>query len=222
MSKHRRRRKGITAMTRTEQARARVLAAADQLVGERGLSALSLNALADALHKRPSSILRLFRDIEEILDEVTLRAQEELVELLQDAVAGRDGREALESLLDAQRLYAQARPGKYEAAVRKPTIVTPIVARLMEARAAVECAALQACGASAEEAAQLAWCLRAAVHGAISLEATDRISKPHEIDRNFDRFVSMIEAGARATWVMPSRPSRLATPRLVANGSERV
>lgn len=217
MSSYRRRRDRSTGVAHIEKVRGQILAAAYQFVAEGGPPALTIAGVANRLHRRPSSICRYFRGLDELLDAVTVRAREELVELLQDEINGRTGREALEALLEAQRLYAQARPGLYEAAMRRPTAVTPAVERVSEAHAAVERAALQACGASVREASRLAWCLRAAVMGAISLEASDRCASAHELDEHFDRIVGLIEAVALQT-VAPSaraRPSQVQAPAAV-------
>ena len=221
MSIHRRRRDRSAGESRVETVRARIIEAAAQIIGEGGPSALTIERLAALLHRRPTSIRRLFRDLDEILDVVTLQALQELVELLQDAVGGRDGRQALEALLEAQRLYARARPGMYEAALRRPSLVTAEVVRMEEAFIRVECAALEACGASARDAFRLAWCLRAAVQGAIDLEARDGVTTPHEIDLNFDRIVSLLETASRPTLAPSTRSSPTPAWRPVVYGADR-
>jgi AcrR family transcriptional regulator len=177
----------------------RILGVANSIVRQEGLSALSLAAIGRVLHIRPETILRFVRDFDEIRDAVTARAQTELAELVEGAVGGRRGRPALEALFESLRLYAQAQPGMYEAALLRPASSRPKGVREQDPLTRAEWAAVRACGVADPHVEALAWCCRAAVHGAICLEASDRRSRQDQIDENFDRLVSILEAAARST-----------------------
>jgi AcrR family transcriptional regulator len=183
----------------SEVIRERIAAAANEIVRQQGLSALTMMALGRALHMRPATLERFVRDIEEVADTVTVTAQAELIELIEAAIRGQAGPEVLKLLFEAQRLYAQAQPRMYQAAIRRPAYATVIEPCVSDALTRVECAALQACGAPRRDAERLAWCLRAAIHGAISLEASDRWTRQHQIDQNFGRLVSLLAAAAQST-----------------------
>jgi AcrR family transcriptional regulator len=179
--------------------RERILGVANAIVRQEGLAALTLAAIGRALHMRPETILRYVRDFDEVRDAVTACAQTELAELIEGAIGGRRGRPALEALFESLRLYAQAQPGMYEAALLRPASSKPGSPREQDPLTRAECAALRACGVAEPQAEALAWCCRAAVHGAICLEASDRRSRQQQIDENFDRLVSILDAATRST-----------------------
>ena len=179
--------------------RERILSAAKEIVRGQGLSALTISAIGHAVHMRPVTIRRFVRDLDQVRDAVTATAQAELVELMEGAIGDRHGREALEALLESQRLYAQAQPGLYEAALFRPLRPGGTDARDQDVLTRFECATLQAYGATEAHAARLAWCFRAAVHGAICLEARDRQSRQRDIDENFECLLGILDAAARST-----------------------
>jgi AcrR family transcriptional regulator len=177
--------------------RARIVGIATELVREQGFAALTLTAVGRVAHMRPESLLRVVRDLDEVRHAVIANAQAELVELMEGAIGDSRGREALEGMFESQRLYAQAQPHLYEAALlRLPRSGTPDTGG-RDALAALECATLESCGAPPAQVDQLAWCFRAAVHGAICLEASDRLSRQQNIDENFDFLVRILEGAAR-------------------------
>jgi AcrR family transcriptional regulator len=182
---------------RVEVMRERVLAVARGIVAQGDLSALTCESLVRSLRMRPTSLFKLFGGLDQVRDALTVRALEELTELVRSAIGGCAGREALQAYLEVQRLYAQAHPGMYEAAMRRLTELSPAAEQALEAYADVELAALRAYGLAIGDVAALSWCLRACVRGAIGLEASDRLTKPHDIDQNLDRLISLVDASAR-------------------------
>jgi len=181
-----------------ELLRERIFGVANAIVRQEGLSALNLSAIGRGVHIRPETILRCVRDFEEIRDSVTARAQTELAELVEGAIGESRGRPALEALFESLRLYAQAQPGMYEAALLRPARPRSESVGEQDPLTRAECAALRACGLTDADAEALAWCCRAAVHGAICLEASDRRSRQQQIDENFDRLVGILDAAARS------------------------
>ena len=190
--------------------RERILSVAKEIVRGQGLSALTIAAIGHAMHMRPETIRRFVRDLDQVRDAVTATAQAELVELMEGAIGDRCGRVALEALLESQRLYAQAQPGLYEAALVRPLRPGGMNAREQDVLTRFECATLRACGATEARAAQLAWCFRAAVHGAICLEARDRQSRQRDIDENFECLLGILDAAARSTGEAAAPPPSLA------------
>ena len=182
-----------------ELLRERIFSVAHAIVREEGLAGLTLAAIGRVVHIRPETILRHVRELDEVRDSVTAAALAELAELVEGAIGGRRGRPALEALFESLRLYAQAQPGMYEAALLRPAGSRAAGVREQDPLTRAECAALRACGVSEAQAEALAWCCRAAVHGAICLEACDRRSRQQQIDENFDRLVSILDEAARST-----------------------
>jgi AcrR family transcriptional regulator len=193
-----------------ELLRERIFSVANAIVRQEGLAALTLAAIGRSVHIRPETILRYVRDFDEIRDSVTARAQTELAELVEGAIGGRRGRSALEGLFESLRLYAQAQPGMYEAALLRSASSGQGSVREQDPLTRAECAALRACGVTDAQAEALAWCCRAAVHGAICLEASDRRSRQQQIDENFDRLVSILDEAARSTVRSGTNPSAVA------------
>jgi AcrR family transcriptional regulator len=194
----------------------RILGVAKEIVRQEGLAALTLAAIGRVLHMRPETLLRHVHDLEEVRDTVTSCAQAELAELVEGAIGGRRGRPALEALFESQRLYAQAQPGMYQAALLRPASSRPESVREQDALTRAECAALRACGVADPQAEALAWCCRAAAHGAICLEASDRRSRQQQIDENFDRLVSILDAAARSTALGATNLSVIARSEVLA------
>jgi AcrR family transcriptional regulator len=189
--------------------RQRILDAAEKRLKNQSLSELTCTELASALGVRPVSLFKHFRDIEDIRDNLSLRALEQLTELLRSSIAGWAGSRALATLVNMQRLYAQDRPGMYAAALRGQSSSSPELAEAFVAFTRIETSALGAYCMAADDAAGLAWCLRAAIRGAIELEAADRGANPHVVDGHFERLVDVFDDAARAAGAhSPGSPSR--------------
>jgi hypothetical protein len=177
-------------------ARAKLCIAACDVVRRRGLTGLDVDALSGAAHLRRPTIRKTIARLDDLLDDVTACAQRELAALIADAIQGELGRNAIDTLVQAHRLYAQAQPGMYDAALRRSGRSSP------EARAAedqlfrLEASAAEACGASPEAAGDLVWCVRAVVFGAVRLEATDRHTRQTDIDRRFARLAVLLAGAA--------------------------
>ena len=181
-------------------ARAKLAAAACEVVRRRGLAGLDVDALSGAARLRRPTIRRAFAQFDELLDDVTACAQRELVALIVDAVQGEIGDNAIDTLVQAHRLYAQAQPHMYEAAVRRSGRSSHAAREAEDLLLRTEAAAIRACGASAADCADVAWCVRAVVFGAVRLEGADRITRQSDLDRRFQRLAAVLtEAAVAAT-----------------------
>ena len=78
--------------------RQRILDAAEKRLKNQSLSELTCTELASALGVRPVSLFKHFRDIEDIRDNLSLRALEQLTELLRSSIAGWAGSRKREPL----------------------------------------------------------------------------------------------------------------------------
>ncbi len=176
-----------------------VLDAAASLIAGGDASALTCSSLAMLLHIRPPSLYKHFESLDAVRDGLAVRALKELTELARAAICGRSGRDALEALADAQRVYAHANPGMYEVAVRRAAVNSPDSSRALEAFLRVELATLRAYGLTPDEAARMSRCLRASIWGFISLELRDPHATSFEADQSFDRLIDILDSGARLT-----------------------
>jgi len=173
-------------------ARAKLAAAACDVVRRDGLAGLDVDALSGATHLRRPTIRRAIAQLDEILDDVTACAQRELAALIDDAVQGQIGRNAIDTLVQAHRLYAQAQPHMYEAAVRRSGRTSHEAREAEDLLLRTETVAVEGGGAQSDAAADVAWCVRAVVVGAIRLEATDRITRQSDLDRRFERLAAVL------------------------------
>jgi len=178
--------------------RERILDAALALVAGGDLAALSCVSLARALRIRPPSLYKHFESLDAVRDGLAVRALTALTELSLAAISGRSGRDALEALADAQRVYAHAHPGLYEAAVRGPANPSESSVKALDAYGAVERASLRAYALSSDQAERFARCLRAAIWGFISLEPRPLARTSSEIDQSFDLMIDILDSGARS------------------------
>jgi AcrR family transcriptional regulator len=205
---HRPRRRGARASW-ARIVREQILDAAEELVRTGDLRALTCETLAESLGVRPTTLFKQFHDMDDIRDSLSLRAITQLNELLEASIRECAGRQALEALIGLQRLYAQDRPGMYAAAMRGQSSAAPELVAAFAAHREIEAAALCAYGLPSDAGVELAWCLRAAIRGAIELERADRQSRPYEVDACFERLVETFDAAARAATDMRPRTLRL-------------
>jgi len=184
----------------------RIICAGLSLTRAGGLSEVTAANVARAVQVREQALVNLVGGIYQLRDWITVRALRDLTEHLAQAINGLTGRDALEAFVSTQRLYAQAHPHMHEAALVRITILTPDALEAMEAYGALELDILKTYGVPATHAATLGWCLRAMVRGATALEAADRLTRPHEIDQNFEQLCALYEAAA--TSGASARPRR--------------
>lgn len=83
-----------------------VIDAAVEFIEEKGNSAFSLNELARRLGIKPASLYNHIQSMEELTDEVGSRIAGMLREAEYDAIAGKNGDEALYALCNAYRSFA--------------------------------------------------------------------------------------------------------------------
>ncbi|MFJ9775444.1 TetR/AcrR family transcriptional regulator [Kitasatospora sp. NPDC101157] len=94
----------------------RLTLAGAELADEAGFGQVTLSALARRFDVKPASLYAHVKDSHELKTRIALFALEKLADRVADAVAGRAGKGALTAFANAYRDYAQAHPGRYEAA----------------------------------------------------------------------------------------------------------
>lgn len=103
-------------MPRAGLSRERLIEAAVALTEADGFAALNLAALARGFDVKLASLYAHVRNVEDLRAEVALAALAKLAAVVDEAIAGRAGREALYAYAEAQRDFALAHPGLFEAA----------------------------------------------------------------------------------------------------------
>jgi AcrR family transcriptional regulator len=105
-----------------------VVTTAADLADEHGLAAVTVSSVARALGVRPPSIYSHLGGASDVVAGVTRLALDELADLVDRAIAGLAGRDALTALADTHRAYARAHPGRFAAAGLLDVDVTPELA----------------------------------------------------------------------------------------------
>lgn len=178
--------------------RSRILAAAAEIADSFGLDALNTGRLAKRLRMRPGSLYRHFPNIDAIIHALALRTFEEMIEMHDLATRDRAARPALEALANAQRTYAQARPGCYRAAVQAGQGTQLATKTLRERYLHAVATVLQSYRLDMDAAVEIARCVIAVLQGFIIVELSGGVGTSFEADESFQRLLDMLDAGARA------------------------
>ncbi|MDV3253623.1 WHG domain-containing protein [Devosia sp. BK] len=96
--------------------RERLIEAAIALTEADGFVALNLAALARGFGVKLASLYAHVRNVDDLKAEVALNALRRLADMVDEAIAGRAGRDALYAYAEAQRDFALVHPGLFEAA----------------------------------------------------------------------------------------------------------
>jgi AcrR family transcriptional regulator len=177
--------------------REQILAAAAEIGDADGLGALTTTRLAERLRIKPPSLYQHYANIEVIKDALATRALGEMIDLYKDVTAGREGREALQALAHAQRTYAQARPGRYLAAMQAGQGRGPL-STLRQAYVRLVASTLETYHMDAAAALEVARSVVAALQGFVIVELQGLVGTPFETDQGYQRLIDMLDAGARA------------------------
>jgi len=176
-----------------------VIAAAAELVDERGLDALTLAALAARLGIRSQSLYAHVDGLDGLVRDLALSSVRLLGEELRSSVIGRSGRAALEAIADAYRRFAATHPGMYASTIRDPGDDAELRAANLRAAEALT-RVLQSFGldGSAEiHAHRAVW---AGIHGFLTLEHAGVMQRPASIRESYRlmiaRFADALESPA--------------------------
>jgi len=171
-----------------------VVAQAVALVDAEGLQALSLSRVADELGVQSSAIYKHVDGIDGIRQAVALHAARNLADALRDAAVGRSGGHAVRAVAGAYRSFASTHPGQYastllvpaavEAATAPRTMIVDVLARILETY-----------GASGDAAVHLARIVRSAIHGFVTLEASEAFTSPQDTDKSFEELLDFVIRG---------------------------
>lgn len=174
---------------------ARVLAAARTVLETDGLAALSLARVAQRLGVTQPALYRHVAGIDELLRRLALVARTELLAELTDAALGRAGDDAIRAVATAWRRFATAHPHLYAVTDRSRLAGDPANEAAVAAIVHVLTRAVGGYGLADDAATELAWSLRSALHGFVTLEADGGFPSTIDIDTTFDRFVGLLLAG---------------------------
>lgn len=185
-------------MPRVGLDREAVVAAAAALADAEGLQAVTLSKVAAQLGVKSPSLYVHVDGLTGLRRQLAARGARELAGQLQTAVAGRSGREALEALADAYRVYARAHPGTYAATQDVANLEGPEAGPAASEALDVVLAVLRGYALDDKAAIHAARAVRSAVHGFISLETGAGFGIDLDLDESFALLVTVLDRGLRS------------------------
>lgn len=176
--------------------RERVLSAAAELVDRDGLEGLTVARLAAHLQVRPPSLYNHMHNLDQLEQDLAVRGLRELAVRLRTAATGLAELDALTAMANAYRTFAAQHPGLYAMSLRARGDSAGYAAAGAEILAVIQ-AVLRGYALSDEEILHAARCLRSAVHGFVSLEASGGFGMPFDVDESFSRLIQILHQGMR-------------------------
>jgi AcrR family transcriptional regulator len=164
------------------------------LVDADGLQDLALNRVAQELGVQASALYNHVEGLDGLREAVSLRSTENLADALRDAAVGRAGAHAVRAVATAYRAFATAHPGQYASTVIPPagteqnpesqTLILDVLARILETYEV-----------TGDAAVHLARVVRSAIHGFVTLEASNAFTRPQDTDDSFDALLDFVVRG---------------------------
>ena len=180
----------------------RVVERAAQIVDEHGYEALSLSRLAADLGVAPPSLYKHVAGMSDLVQQISVRAVDELAECLAVSVMGLAGRDALSALAETYRAFAHEHPGLYPMTQfpRKALDGDPGPMRSMAARRTVDVvtAALSGYRIPDERVVDAVRMTRSALHGFVDIELRGGFAMEASIDVSFATLVDSLDAALTA------------------------
>lgn len=185
--------------------RARLVAAAAELVDRRGPEALTLAAVAAAVGVRVPSLYHHVAGLPGLRSALRGHALRLLHGTLSAATIGRAGRDAVAGLVGGIRDFAGAHPGLLAFTTHVAPDEESAAAEAAEAVVALVFAVLRGYRLEGADLVHATRVLRAAVHGFVTLEAAGGFARPEEVDDTLDVLVGVLDAGLKAFAASASR-----------------
>lgn len=172
-----------------------VVSQAVQLVDSDGLQELALSRVADDLGVQASALYNHVDGLDGLRRAVALRSANDLADTLRDAAVGRSGDHAVRAVAAAYRAFGAAHPGQYASTLAAATasdgassssssMILDVLARILETY-----------GVTGDGAVHMARIVRSAIHGFVTLEASDAFTSPHDTDDSFEELVDFVIRG---------------------------
>lgn len=152
--------------------------------------AVSLTALAQALHIRTPSLYNHISNLKDLRHGLTLYGVKLLLEELRQASMGLVGRPALEAVADGYRRFAQAHPGLYPLTVSAPDADDEALTALAQELLQLLLLLLASIGLQGDDAVHAIRGFRAILHGFVTLEVAGGYEMPLDREESFRRLVA--------------------------------
>jgi AcrR family transcriptional regulator len=183
----------------------RVVAEAEAFADEVGLSQVTISALAARLGVRQPSLYKHIDGMDALQRSISIRALNELTDVLARAAVGRSRGDALTAMSHKYREWAKQHPGRYAACQHAPIPGDAEDQAAANRLIGVCLDVLAGYGLDADDAIDALRALRAALHGFVTLETLGGFGLPVDVDRSFDRMITAIISSLSSQWT--SRPA---------------
>lgn len=174
----------------------RVVTQAVEVVDATGPQDLTLARVADELGVQSSALYNHVDGLDGLRHAVALRSAENLADALRDAAVGRAGADAVRAVAGAYRLFATAHPGQYASTV-VPPFGTPAAPAAQKTILDVLARILETDGVTGDATVHMARIVRSAIHGFVSLEASNAFTSPQDTDDSFAELLEFVVRGLR-------------------------
>lgn len=183
------------AATRTRLSRPIIVDLALQIVDDADLSALTLAKVADVAGCKAPSLYNHVGGLDDLLDELCLRATADFSSTLRDSVVAKVGDDAVRAYADTWREYVRTRAGRYQATLRPMPHRADDHADATRGMTIPAGSILSTIGIPDDLLDDAGRALRSGLHGFCHLEMSGNIG-PNP-DRSFVRAIGVLIAGLR-------------------------
>lgn len=168
-----------------------------ELLADEG-APVTLVELARRLGVQVPSLYKHVAGADDLQRLVSIRAKNELGDMLARASVGKARDDAVAALAYAYRDWAVAHPGRYATTLRAPDERDPQDVAAATRTVQVIFDALAGYGLVAQDAIDATRMLRASLHGFVALDASGGFALP-DLDRSFARLIAVLQLGL-AEW----------------------
>lgn len=172
-----------------------VLDEAAAVVDNVGRDELSLGRLADGLGVQPSALYNHVDGIDGLWHDLAVHATQNLAEELRSSLVAKSGADAVRSLAHAYRNFAHEHPGQFASTLLPPVDAVDTLGTAQAAIVDLFVTVMHTLGAEGERAVHNARVVRSAIHGFVSLEAIDAMTRPADRSESFDQLIDVVLAG---------------------------
>jgi AcrR family transcriptional regulator len=172
-----------------------VVAEAARIADEVGLEKLTLAMVAKRFGVALPSLYKHVSGLDSLLQKVSAAATAELADAVVAAAAGRARGDALRAVAAAYRGYGHRHPGRYLATQRVPDTADPGHVAAGEKAVGAFYAILRGYGVEGDDLVDATRAVRSALHGFVVLDNGGGFGLPRDVDRSFDRLVTLLDQG---------------------------
>jgi AcrR family transcriptional regulator len=172
-----------------------VLHAAGALVDEEGWALLSLTRLAERLNIRTPSLYNHVASLEQLRRDLGLMAAREMLARMAKATQGKSRSDAIYSIAEAYRAYAQEHPGQYAATLRAPDPEDAEFQAVARETIDLMVDVLKPFSIVGDMALHVVRALRSLAHGFVSLELLGGFGLPLDLDWSYRAMLTVFIEG---------------------------